>query len=137
MIKETESCPCGSPSPYAACCGVYIAGQAEVDTAEHLMRSRYSAYVMGCEAYLLRTWHASTRPPALRLDKTTPTRWLGLKIQRTAAGGVDDVRGVVEFVARYKIGGKAKRLHEVSHFVKEHGLWFYVSGDTPPARQRS
>lgn len=128
-MSKTEPCPCGSGMPYAACCGVYITGQADADTAERLMRSRYAAYVMACEAYLLRTWHASTRPTVLRLESVPPIQWLGLKIKRTEAGGVDDVRGVVEFVARYKVAGKAERLHEVSHFVKAQTQWFYVSGD--------
>ena len=33
-----------------------------------MMRSRYSAYVLGLEDYLLRTWHSDTRPPVLSLD---------------------------------------------------------------------
>lgn len=93
------------------------------------MRSRYSAYVLGLEPYLLATWHAGTRPTALDLDKETSPRWLGLDIKRHQATGPDSA--VVEFVARYKTGGRAHRLHEVSRFVREDGRWYYVDGEFP------
>lgn len=93
------------------------------------MRSRYSAFILVREEYLLRTWHESTRPGTLDLSGDAGTvNWLGLKIVRTEAGGPGDTRGVVEFVARYKVGGKAHRLHETSRFVREGGQWFYLDG---------
>lgn len=93
------------------------------------MRSRYSAYVRSDAKYLLRTWHVSTRPHDLDLDTERAVKWLGLEVLVTEAGGSGDVQGVVEFVARYKVNGKAHRLHEHSRFVKEDGQWFYVDGD--------
>ena len=104
-----------------------LSGDARAQTAEQLMRSRYTAYVLGDEAYLLRTWHASTRPATLALA-AAPVKWLGLRIVRTVAGGPDDRDGIVEFEARYKPQGRAERLHEVSRFVKEDGQWYYVDG---------
>ena len=86
------------------------------------MRSRYSAYVLALEPYLLATWHASTRPASLALDPAT--RWLGLSVK--SAGET-----AVEFVARYRVGGgSAVRLHERSRFVRKEGRWFYVDGDS-------
>jgi SEC-C motif-containing protein len=95
------------------------------------MRSRYTAYVFGDEAYLLRTWHASTRPAKLDLVHA-PVKWLGLTIVRTEAGGAPDQEGLVEFIARCKPAGRAQRLHEASRFRKESGRWFYVDGVTSP-----
>lgn len=92
------------------------------------MRSRYSAYVLKLEAYLLSTWHPSTRPAALDLA-ADHTKWLGLGVKRHTAESAD--RATVEFVARYKVGGRAYRLHEVSRFVREEGRWFYVDGEFP------
>lgn len=93
------------------------------------MRSRYSGYVFAREDYLLRTWHESTRPGTLDLSGNADTvNWLGLKIIRTEAGGPADQQGVVEFVARYKIGGKAHRLHETSRFIRKDGQWLYLDG---------
>ena len=93
------------------------------------MRSRYCAYVLNDENYLIQTWHPSTRPPSLELMQQPVVKWLGLKIIATNAGGKHDHEGTVEFVARYKTEGKATRLHEVSRFVKEEGKWYYVDGD--------
>jgi SEC-C motif domain protein len=89
------------------------------------MRSRYSAYLLGLEDYLLRTWHASTRPAELDLS-VDPIKWLGLKVQSAKATGE---AATVEFVARYRVGGgQAERMHEISRFVREDGVWFYVDG---------
>ena len=93
------------------------------------MRSRYSAYVLARAEYLQHTWHASTRPVNLVLAESASIKWLGLEIVDTQAGGPRDDSGVVEFVARYKVHGKAERLHEVSRFAKQDGQWFYLDGD--------
>jgi SEC-C motif-containing protein len=92
------------------------------------MRSRYSAYVIGDEPYLLATWHASTRPASLGLEPGT--RWLGLSVKSARDTGPE--RAEVEFVARYRVGGgSAVRLHERSRFVREDGRWLYLDGDQP------
>lgn len=90
------------------------------------MRSRYSAYVLKLEPYLLATWHATTRPERLDLD-ADKVKWLGLEVKRFSPESAD--RAKVEFVARYKIGGRAHRLHEVSRFVCDAGRWYYVDGE--------
>ena len=89
------------------------------------MRSRYSAYVLGLIDYLVATWHPSTAPGDLELQ---PVKWLGLEV-RHAAGGGD--AGVVEFVARCKVNGRAERMHELSRFVREQGRWYYIDGHPP------
>lgn len=95
--------------------------------AEALMRSRYSAYVLGLEAYLLASWHPSSRPSHLDLADGAPPKWLGLEIRRHETDGPN--HAVVEFVARCKIGGRAQRLHEISRFVREDGRWCYLDGE--------
>jgi SEC-C motif domain protein len=117
-------CPCGSGKEYAACCGSLHAGAPAVD-AEALMRSRYSAYALGLANYLRATWHPSTRPA--ELDLAGGPRWLGLTVLRHEQTGED--RAIVEFVARYKAGGRAGKLAEVSRFLREDGRWYYVDGD--------
>ena len=107
-----------------ACCGPYHAGQAAPD-AESLMRSRYSAFVLGDVPYLLATWHPSHRPAELRME--AGAKWLGLEIKQHRLTCADSA--VVEFVARFRLGGKATRQHERSRFVREDGCWFYVDGD--------
>ncbi|GGN05851.1 hypothetical protein GCM10009721_36770 [Terrabacter tumescens] len=96
------------------------------------MRSRYTAFATGDDAYLLRTWHPRTRPT--RVDLDPGTRWTGLTVLRTESGGPGDEDGVVEFVARWtEPSGPAGRgrgeLHEVSRFARRAGRWLYVDGD--------
>lgn len=93
------------------------------------MRSRYTAYVLRNEPYLLRTWCERTRPSPPLLEEPAP-QWRGLDVIREV---VDGEEGTVEFIARYKINGRAHVLHEVSRFLREHDqdgrmAWFYVSG---------
>lgn len=95
------------------------------------MRSRYTAFVEGREAYLLATWAAETRPASLALDPDQ--RWLGLDIRSTEAGGPGDAEGRVEFVARSRVRGQGVRLHERSRFRREGGCWVYVDGAFPGA----
>jgi SEC-C motif-containing protein len=91
------------------------------------MRSRYSAYVLKLEPYLFATWHPSTRPtePLFAIDDLT--KWQSLEIKQHSIAP-DGLSGMVEFVAIYKINGKAHRLHEKSRFVFENNQWYYVDG---------
>ena len=118
-------CPCGAGDPYEDCCGRYHA-TLQAPTAEALMRSRYSAFVLDLTDYLRATWHASTRPSSIASNEAG-MKWLGLEVRRHRV--VDADHAEVEFVARSKLGGRAHRLHEVSHFVREDGRWYYVDGD--------
>ncbi len=125
MDVSPAACPCGCGESLAACCGRYHGGVPAPDAAS-LMRSRYSAYVLGLEAYLLATWHASTRPATLDLAADANLRWLGLKVLSMVERGD---AAEVAFVARYKVNGRAGRMEEVSRFACENGHWFYVDGD--------
>lgn len=90
------------------------------------MRSRYTAYVLRLEAYLLASWHASTRPALLDLAEDEGLKWTGLRVEGSDCA--DDSAWVL-FTARYKVNGKAGKMTEKSRFVKEFGRWFYVDGD--------
>lgn len=118
-------CPCGSARALADCCGRYHAGVPAPD-AESLMRSRYSAYVLRLEPYLRATWHPATCPASLGLDEAPHPQWLGLTVKSHAPQ--DATHATVEFVARYKLNGRAFRLHETSRFEKLDGCWLYVDG---------
>ena len=91
------------------------------------MRSRYTAFALRDTTYLLASWHASTRPATLLLDDTPAQKWIGLQIRSHQV--LDAGHATVEFLARYRIGGRAQRLHETSRFVREGEYWFYVDGD--------
>lgn len=127
-MNSPDYCHCGSNSPFSECCTAIFSGRCEAETAEALMRSRYTAFVTGNDSYLLRSWHPTTRPAVLELNGDQ--QWLGLSIKRIEKGLAEDETGVVEFVARYKIAGKGYRLHEISQFQRTAGRWYYVSGTT-------
>lgn len=129
-FPSAESCPCGVSLSYANHCqkhhDIGYAGLAA--TAEETMRSRYSAYVVEGEAYLLATWHKSTRPVAVNFEGV---EWHGLTVIETSGGAGLNNEGTVEFTARFRRGDALLELHERSSFVREAGRWFYVDGDDP------
>ncbi|WP_020013094.1 YchJ family protein [Promicromonospora sukumoe] len=127
-MHDDDRCPCLSGDTYGACCGRYHSGAATAPTAEALMRSRYSAFAVGDDAYLLATWAPQTRPDSAGVGDE---QWRRLDIHRTERGGPFDTSGVVEFTAfyRYPDTGVRGSLHETSRFVRTDGRWFYVDGD--------
>ena len=126
-------CPCGSKKAEQYCCGMYLAGKKQPETAEKLMRSRYTAFCQGDVDYLASTLH----PDKKQSDRTEliksidRTQWLGLTIIDTQAGKKNDATGIVEFEAIYRVN-EPGQLHERSRFVKTNGRWFYVDGDILP-----
>ena len=130
-------CPCGgaptamkrkgAEAAFADCCGRYIVQEQLPPDALHLMRSRYTAFVLENEAYLLHTWQAAFRPSSLAFE--AGAKWLGLEIKDFVQTGMKDGHKTaeVEFVARVRVAGKANRLHERSRFVCEEGQWQYAT----------
>jgi SEC-C motif-containing protein len=122
---QISFCPCGINNlQYAQCCGRFIDGVQLPHTAAELMRSRYTAYTLCNDVYLRATWHPSTCPKVERITEDG-VKWLGLEIKNHAAS---DDEASVEFVARYRIDGRAQRLHETSRFLREDGRWLYLDG---------
>jgi SEC-C motif-containing protein len=125
MSAAKDPCPCGSTRSYRECCGIWHAGTPAPD-AESLMRSRYSAFVLCNEQYLLATWHPAKRPPSIPFNQNQ--KWLGLRIVEWRTTG--DATAEVEFIARSRASNAAAvRQHERSRFVRDDGVWFYVDGD--------
>jgi len=86
------------------------------------MRSRYTAFVLECERYLLDTWSPEHRPASLSFE--VGAQWLGLEVKSKKM--LDSEQGEVEFVARYRLKGRATRIHENSVFVRKDSRWFYL-----------
>lgn len=121
------NCPCQSNKPFNECCEPYHKGTA-TPTAEALMRSRYSAYVLHNTNYIYKSWSQSTRPSKKSLKQGEPMKWQSLKIINTEAGTALDVEGVVEFKASYLVDDNVEMLHEVSRFIRENSRWVYLDG---------
>lgn len=101
-------------------------------TARALMRSRYTAYVRMDAAYLLSTWHPSTRPLQLQFEAEENVTWQGLRLIGTDRGEEDDLEGEVEFVAYFRQGNEERCMGEKSRFVREQARWLYVDGVAIP-----
>lgn len=129
---ETLECPCGSGSTYGECCQPFVTGAAFAETAEQMMRSRYSAYTFVAMDYILETTHPSQREdfdPESSKEWAEESTWHGLEVESVTKGGADDTEGVVTFVAHYTQDGKTYKHHERASFTKEDGRWFFVDGE--------
>lgn len=125
------NCYCGSGKSFEDCCQPILTGKKPASTAEALMRSRYSAYVVADINYLMNSHHPSTRPTKERkeiLRWTKSVQWIKLEIKNSIAGTENDTEGWVVFIAYFSEGGKIETIHENSRFVKENGKWYYISG---------
>ncbi|MBL8732708.1 MAG: YchJ family protein [Planctomycetes bacterium] len=124
-------CPCTSGKEFAVCCEPIITQQVKAQTAEQLMRSRYSAYALG---HL--DWIVDSQSPDGRqfVDKNATEQWSKratwhrMEVLAVKDGGPDDTEGFVDFKAYYTIGGEDITHHEVASFRKEDGTWYFVDG---------
>jgi SEC-C motif-containing protein len=126
-MHPTTSCPCGSGEPFGRCCLPLHVGERRAETAEQLMRARYSAYAVNDIDYVWQTWHPRTRP-----EEVTPQAgltWTGLEIVDTVDGRTDDASGEVEFHAHYRQNNRRGTLHERSRFAVRAHRWFYLDGE--------
>ena len=128
------NCPCGSNLKFESCCEPFLKGTSSPDTAEKLMRSRYSAFVNGNIEYLKNTLVPESRSD-FDINETRKwaesAKWKGLKILSTKNGTAEDKKGTVEFIATYEFDGEGLDHHEVSTFRKsDSGHWYFVDGDS-------
>jgi SEC-C motif domain protein len=126
-VRADQPCPCGSGEVFGRCCLPLHTDERRAQTAEQLMRSRYSAYAVGNLDYVWRTWHPRTRPASL--SAVPGLQWVGLEIVDTDAGAAGDDAGVVTYRAHYREGRRSGTLHERSRFAVRARRWFYVDGD--------
>ncbi|MCG8473027.1 MAG: YchJ family protein [Desulfobacterales bacterium] len=126
-----ETCPCGLDADYNSCCEPIIRGEKKAETAEQLMRARYSAYAKVETDFLKESIHPekrNTHDERQTKNWAAKSEWLGLEVVNTDRGGVDDESGRVEFIANYAFKGEKARHHELASFVKLDGQWFFDDG---------
>lgn len=120
-----KACPCGSEFPYTDCCGPLIRGAVFADTAEDLMRSRYTATVLGDGDYLHNTLHPDERPQTRGKEEMPPIPFKRLEIIESKNGERGDSEGEVTFEAVYADPSGDRTLRERSRFFKVDGRWYY------------
>jgi SEC-C motif-containing protein len=126
-MKKESACPCRSGKSYKDCCKPFHKGNKLPKTAEALMRARYCAYAKNLRAFLMDTWHPTTRPPDLQLEPNL--QWTNLEILSTSQGGERDLMGTVTFTAHYALDGAPGSMTEESRFLREGSGWFYLKGN--------
>ncbi len=125
-IADEARCPCGTGLTFAECCGPILRDVRPAPSAESLMRSRFTAFVVGDKRHLLRSWHPDTRPHELDLDDDLD--WVRLDVESVTGGGPFDSSGTVGFVAHYRTPAGRGNMHELSSFTRVDGRWVYVDG---------
>lgn len=121
-------CLCGSGHSYGHCCLAFHTGKSHPETAEQLMRSRYTAYALHLKNYLLETWAVATRPGEFEFENGLA--WRSLIINRCQKGQLRDKQGWVSFTAFYQVGLDRAQLQEKSFFIRDaQGHWCYVDGE--------
>ena len=125
------NCHCGSGKDFKDCCGVFLDYEQKPSSAEQLMRSRYSAFVVGAIDYIYDTHAPETQNEVSKDEIMTWSQssdWMGLEIVDTQAGQASDNDGIVEFIAKYKTDGELYSHHERATFKKIKGDWFFFDG---------
>lgn len=131
-MNNEDQCPCKSGKTFGECCGPVISGAAKAETAEALMRARYSSYVTGDIEFLRAS---ATKDVQDEFDEESSrawsktAKWHGLEILSTEKGQPGDDEGVVEFRALYSARGEFCNHHEVSRFARDEEGWKFVDGE--------
>lgn len=133
MSQLDPRCPCGSGNLLGHCCGQYHAG-ANAPSAESLMRSRYSAYVLGMVDYLVATT-LPAQQQALDRDAmsawSSQSTWLGLEVEGSEVFASHPGHAQVTFVAHWH-DAQGKHYHrECSAFVQVSGRWYFLDPTAP------
>lgn len=126
-----NSCPCGSGKSYSDCCEPVISGARPAETAEQLMRARYSAYVGVHTDFIFKSTHPDHRKGYDHegtKEWAENSEWLGLEIVEVRQGGIDDDTGEVEFIASFREKGLSRSHHECAQFKRDKGRWFFTDG---------
>ncbi len=134
-MNSNALCPCGSTLTYQNCCELIHKDQSLAESAEMLMRARYTAFVQDDEDFLKQSWAAATRPEEIDTGADS-IHWLRLEILETGAGKKGDPHGTVEFVTTFLASGHLCRLHETSNFIFQDNCWYYLDGISESSREK-
>ena len=127
-----SACPCQSNKSYEDCCGRFHTHAQFPETAEQLMRSRYTAYVLKNVPYIVDTTVPSQQA-LLNVQAiqawAEETKWLRLQILNTES--LTKTQSAVEFNAVFQGEEGEQTHHERSIFVKIDDRWYFVDPTVP------
>ena len=131
QVPPDSLCPCLSAKKYTHCCEPFLIQKQKPKTAEDLLRSRYTAFVLGHIDYIVSTHHSKTAHEVNRQEIeewSQSSEWQGLKILQKEAGEAGDSQGTIVFHAQYTVNGKVNDHFEKALFEKENGDWKFKDG---------
>jgi SEC-C motif-containing protein len=126
-----EICPCGSGRAYLDCCGPVVSGKKPAETAEQLMRARYTAHAKIEVDFIFNSTHPDHRQDYDHKGTrrwAESAEWLGLDIRDTTMGGAGDAAGEVEFVVRFRDKDGIRTYHERGQFKRDGKRWYFTEG---------
>ncbi|CAH0539415.1 YchJ family metal-binding protein [Vibrio marisflavi] len=125
-------CPCGSSLPYSSCCEPIHNDHSKASTPEQLMRSRYSAHVLGLVEFVVQTYHpdCNAKAQTQQIAESVNSNWIRLNVV-SSEEGIQEDEGFVTFQAFLSDNGQELCLQERSRFIREDGLWYYIDGTFP------
>ncbi|MCB0365479.1 MAG: YchJ family protein [Bdellovibrionaceae bacterium] len=127
-------CPCQSGTEFSNCCEPILSGKEKAETAERLMRARYTAFTRVDMDFVNKTHDPKTKKdldPEANRRWAESAEWKGLDVVGTTGGGPEDEKGTVEFKVSYDMGDGPEEHHELSTFVKRNGQWYFSDGKNP------
>lgn len=132
--RNTHLCLCFSGVDYDECCWPYHMGKKTVESAERLIRTRYTAYCHGDVGYLVSTIHPGARRFGISrtIRKTIKnTRWAGLKIINSKE---EDNKAYVDYIA-FHLTNNLEQFHEKARLIKYKDEWYFADSESlPPVR---
>ena len=130
-VPADAPCPCGSGKALGACCGPDLDGGAWPETADALMRSRYTAYALANYGWLVETTHPAARAEVSAetlARQCTGVRWLRLDVEKCVDATEPGAADLVEFHALYELDGVVRQIGERSAFVRDGDRLYYMDG---------
>lgn len=136
-VNRNDSCPCGSGKKYKVCCGAAHTGIEYPKDPERMIRSRYTAYVIGDVDYLYKTTHPSNEAVAGKTEEAYKNETLGycqkvdftgLTVHETSP---EDDQGISRgmLTARFQVGNQPEdSFTERSEFIPVDGRLLYLRG---------
>lgn len=127
LLDLNSQCPCQSGELYSNCCQPLHLFETFSHSAEQLMRSRYSAYVLQKIDYIIKTT-VPAQQTLLNVEAmmqwAKETRWRGLSIKQHK--NLSKIHSAVEFEAFFETAEGMQSHHEHSVFVQIAQRWFFV-----------
>ena len=137
-MTTSIACPCNPNLAFQDCCARYHLGT-PADSAQQLMRARYSAYakqnIEFIRASSLPAQQALLDIAAIR-EWSQNSQWLGLEVIAESISS-NQRHAQVEFIAHWQDASGRHQHHETSLFIKPAERWYFYDPNVPLRAERN